>query len=115
MIVFCPGLLTRISCVTTASRSGLFCEAGLDGLRECVAFVEGAVATGMKVGYETYDAWDEFGETTVVHCVEVLTPEASAARVVLVELERLAGLVARTLDLVEARAIIGGALPPCAE
>jgi hypothetical protein len=115
LIVFCPGVLARVSCVVaTASRSELFCDAGLDGLRECVAFVEDAVATRTKVGYETYDAWDEFGETTVFHRVQMPSPQASAASVLLDELERLTCLVARTLDLVEARAIINGA-STCAE
>ncbi len=111
LIVSCPGVLTRVSrVVAKPSRSELFCEAGLDGLRECVAFVEDADATGTKVGYETYDdAWDDCGETTVFHRVEMPSPEASAARVLLDELERLTRLVARTLDLIEARAIIHGA------
>ena len=107
MIVSCHGVLTRVSrVVTTASRSELLCEAGLDGLRQCVAFVEVAVATGTKVGHETYDAWDEFGETTMFHRVEMPSPEASVSRVLLDQLERLTSLVARTLDLLEARAII---------
>ena len=110
LIVSCPGVLTRVSrVVATVGRSELFCEAGLDGLRECVAFVEEAVAAGTKVGYQTYDAWDDSGETTVFHRVEMLSPEVSAAGVLLDELTRLTCLVARTLDLVEARAMIHGA------
>ena len=110
LIVSCPGVLTRVSLVVaTASRRELFCEAGLDHVRKCVAFVEDAVASRTKVGYETYDAWDECGETTVFHRVEMPAPEVSAARVLLDALERLTGLVARTLDLLEARAIIHGA------
>lgn len=109
LVVSCPGVLARVGrVVATPSRSELFCEEGLEDLHDCVAFVEDAVAAGTKVGYETYDAWDEGGETTVSHRVEMTSPEASAARVLLDELERLARLVARTLDLVEARGIIHG-------
>ncbi len=110
LVVSCPGVLTRVSrVVATGSTSELFCEAGLNGLRKCIAFVEDAVAAGTKAGYETYDAWDEFGETTVFHRVEMLSPEVSAAGVLLDELKSLTCLVARTLDLAEARAMIHGA------
>lgn len=112
MIVSCPGVLTRVSRVVAhASESGLFCEAALDGLHECVSFVEGSVTTGTKVGYETYDAWDGLGEITIFHRVEMVSPEAGAASTLLAELNRLASLVARTLDLVEARSIIHGSYP----
>lgn len=112
MVVSCPSVLARVSrVVAEAEERELFCEAALDGLRECVSLVEGAVATGTKVGYETYDAWDELGEITIFHRVEKLSPEAGAASALLAELNRLASLVARTLDLAVARAIINGSCP----
>jgi hypothetical protein len=109
MMIRYPGVLSRVHRVLgTASEGKLFSDAALDDFCVCVSLVERVVASGTKVGYETYDAWDDRGETTIHHHVEMLTPEASAASVLLAELNRLASLVARTLDLVEAHAIVQG-------
>jgi hypothetical protein len=112
LVVHCPGVLSRTHRVLDKAGDGeLFCDAALDDLHDCISLVERVVASGTKVGYETYDAWDDRGETTILHRVEKLTPEASAASVLLAELNRLASLIARTLDLMEARAIIHGSRP----
>ena len=112
MTVHCPGALVRIHRISAkASGDQFFSDTILDDLRDCIALVERVVASGTRVGYETYDAWDERGETTVLHRVEKLTPGASVASRVQVRLERLEELVARTLDLIRARSLVLGAPP----
>jgi hypothetical protein len=112
MLVHCPGALARVHSISAeASGRELFSGAVLDDLRDCIAVIERVVASGTKVGYETYDAWDERGETTVLHCVEKLTPGASVASRVQVRLERLEELVAHALDLIRARSLVLGARP----
>ena len=81
MLVYCPGALVRIHRITSkASGCDFFSGAVLDDLRDCTSLVDRVVASGTTIGYETYDAWDERGETTVLHRVEKLTPSASIGR-----------------------------------
>ena len=112
LVVHCPGVLSRAHRVFDKAGEGeLFCDAALDDLHDCISRLEGVIASGTKVGYETYDAWDDRGETTILHRVEKLTPEANAASALLAELNSLASLIARTLDLTRARAIFPGSRP----
>lgn len=112
MLVHCPGALVRVHRISAdAGGDQLFSGTVLEDQRDCVALVERVVASGTRVGYETYDAWSECGETTVLHRVEKLTPSASLASRVQVRLQRLEGLVARTLDLIRARSLVLGAPP----
>lgn len=84
-----------------------FSEAFLAGLREVIATFDGWVSAGTTVDFETYEAWNERGaETTAIHPVEELTPEAQRLAMLLAELRRLAGLIEATLDLLEAEAIV---------
>ena len=112
MLVNCPRVLARIHWMSAKASSGeLFSDTVLDDLRNTITVVERIVAGGTRVGYETYDAWDERGETTVLHHVEQLTPDASTAHRVQVRLERLEDLVSRTMDLIRARSLVAGGRP----
>lgn len=86
---------------------GGFSEAFLVDLREVIERFDGWVLAGTTVDFETHDAWNERGaETTAIHPVELLTPEAQRLAILLPELRRLSGLIEATLDLLEAESIV---------
>lgn len=105
-----PEALERIlPLVAPADALETFSEAAVEDLHDAIAWCEAAVAAGTTTHCETYESWDEdVYEGRFMHSVQIVTPEAQQLHSLLLDLKQMADLVARTLDLVRAHAIIVG-------
>jgi hypothetical protein len=85
----------------------------VDDVHDAISWCEAAVAAGTTTHHDTYDSGDEdVHEGRFVHSVRIVTPEAQQLHTLLVDLRQMADLIAQTLELVAAHAIIVGLLSP---